>query len=66
MFVYARAAAPQTGDTIVRSVREQLRAADGNLAVTFVKSFRAQVASSWRLANTLERDSTIRDWTRCF
>src|SRR4051794_13459324 len=21
---------------------------------------------SWRLANTLERDSTIRDWTRCF
>ena len=26
MFVYARAAAPQTGDTIVRSVREQLRA----------------------------------------
>jgi ABC-type antimicrobial peptide transport system permease subunit len=42
MFVYARAAAPQTGDTIVRSVREQLRAADANLAVTFVKSFRAQ------------------------
>jgi predicted permease len=41
MFVYARAAAPQTGDTIVRSVREQLRAADPNLAVTFVKSFRA-------------------------
>jgi predicted permease len=42
MFVYARAATPQTGDTIVRSVREQLRAADPNLAVTFVKSFRAQ------------------------
>ena len=42
MFVYARAAAPQTGDTIVRSVREQLRAADANLAVTFVKSFRMQ------------------------
>jgi predicted permease len=42
MFVYARAAAPQTGDTIVRSVREQLRAADANLPVTFVKSFRAQ------------------------
>jgi putative ABC transport system permease protein len=42
MFVYARAAAPQTGDAIVRSVREQLRAADPNLPVTFVKSFRAQ------------------------
>jgi putative ABC transport system permease protein len=42
MYVYARAAAPQTGDTIVRSVREQLRAADVNLAVTFVKSLRAQ------------------------
>ena len=41
MFVYARAAAPQTGDTIARSVREQLRAADANLAVTFVKNFRA-------------------------
>jgi ABC-type antimicrobial peptide transport system permease subunit len=42
MFVYARAASPQTGDTIVTSVREQLRAADANLPVTFVKSFRAQ------------------------
>ena len=42
MFVFARAAAPLTGDTIVRSVREQLRAADANLPVTFVKSFRAQ------------------------
>ena len=42
MFVYARAAAPQTGDAIVRSVREQLRATDPNLPVTFVKSFRAQ------------------------
>ncbi|HXW08387.1 MAG TPA: FtsX-like permease family protein [Vicinamibacterales bacterium] len=42
MFVYARAAAPQTGDAIVRSVREQLRAADPNLPVTFVKSFRAR------------------------
>ena len=41
MFVYARAATPQTGDAIVRSVREQLRAADPNLPVTFVKSFRA-------------------------
>jgi predicted permease len=42
MFVYARAAAPQTGDAIVRSVREQLRATDPDLPVTFVKSFRAQ------------------------
>jgi putative ABC transport system permease protein len=42
MFVYARAAAPQTGDAIVRSVREQLRTADANLPVTFVRSFRAQ------------------------
>jgi predicted permease len=42
MFVYARAATPQTGDTIVRSVREQLRASDPNLPVIFVKSFRAQ------------------------
>jgi putative ABC transport system permease protein len=41
MFVYARAAAPQTGGTIVRSVRERLRAADANLPVTYVKSFRA-------------------------
>jgi predicted permease len=42
MFVFARAAAPQTGDAIARSVREQLRAADANLPVIFVKSFRAQ------------------------
>ncbi|HEY0284582.1 MAG TPA: FtsX-like permease family protein, partial [Vicinamibacterales bacterium] len=42
MFVYARAATPQTGDTIVASVREQLRASDPNLPVIFVKSFRAQ------------------------
>jgi hypothetical protein len=41
MFVHARAAVPQTGETIVRSVRDQLRVADPNLAVTFVKSFRA-------------------------
>jgi putative ABC transport system permease protein len=40
MFVHARAAAGQTGDSIVRTVREQLRAADANLPVTFVKSFR--------------------------
>lgn len=42
MFVYARAAAPRTGDAIVTSVREQLRAVDATLPVTFVKSFRAQ------------------------
>jgi hypothetical protein len=42
MFLHARAATPQTGDTIVRGVREQLRAADPNLPVRFVKSFRAQ------------------------
>ena len=42
MFVYARASSPQTGETIVRSAREQLRAADPTLPVTFVKSFRAQ------------------------
>jgi ABC-type antimicrobial peptide transport system permease subunit len=42
MFVYARATRPQTGDTIVRSVREQLRASDPDLPVIFVKSFRAQ------------------------
>jgi predicted permease len=42
MYVYARGAAPQTGDgPIVTSGREQLRAADPNLPVTFVKSFRA-------------------------
>ncbi len=41
MFVYARAATPQTGDTIVRSVHEQLQASDPNLPVIFVKSLRA-------------------------
>ena len=46
MFVYARAAAPWTGDTIVKSVREQLRAADPYLPVTLVKSFRAHHESS--------------------
>ena len=46
MFVYARAAAPQSADNIVVSVREQLRAADANLPVIFVKSFRSQHESS--------------------
>jgi predicted permease len=46
MFVYARAAAPQTGDAIVGTVREQLRAVDATLPVTFVNSVRAQHESS--------------------
>jgi ABC-type antimicrobial peptide transport system permease subunit len=49
MFVVARAAAPQTGDAIVTSVREQLRAADANLPVIFVKSFRARHEGSARV-----------------
>jgi ABC-type antimicrobial peptide transport system permease subunit len=49
MFVSARAAAPQTGDAIVTSVREQLRAADPNLPVIFVKSFRSQHEGSARV-----------------
>jgi putative ABC transport system permease protein len=49
MFVYARAAAPQTGDAIVTSVREQLRAVDANLPVIFVKSFRAHHEGSARV-----------------
>jgi predicted permease len=49
MFVYARAAAPHTGDTVVTSVREQLRAADANLPVIFVKSFRAHHEGSARV-----------------
>jgi predicted permease len=42
MFVYARAAGSQSADNIVVSVREQLRAADANLPVIFVKTFGAQ------------------------
>ena len=49
MFVYARAATSQTGDAILRSVREQLRATDPNLPVTFVKSSRAQHEGSARV-----------------
>ena len=49
MFVYVRAAAPQTGDAIVTSVREQLRAADAGLPVMFVKSFRSHHDGSARL-----------------
>ena len=46
MFLYARAAAPQDANAIVGSVRDQLRAADPNLPVIFVKSFRAQHEAS--------------------
>jgi predicted permease len=42
MFLYARAAAPQNADAIVTTVRDQLRAADANLPVIFVRSFRSQ------------------------
>jgi predicted permease len=45
MFVYARAAA-QDADAMVATVRDQLRGADANLPVLFVKSFRAQHESS--------------------
>jgi hypothetical protein len=49
MFVYARAAAPQTGDAIVRSVREQLRAADANRTVCpdILHCGARVVATSW-------------------
>ncbi len=46
LFLYARAAAPQHGDAIVTSVRDQIRAADAALPVMFVKSFRSQHESS--------------------
>jgi putative ABC transport system permease protein len=45
MFLYARAASLDA-DAIVVPVREQLRAADANLPVIFVKSFRSQHAGS--------------------
>jgi putative ABC transport system permease protein len=46
MFLYARAAAPQNGDAIVTTVRDQIRAADANLPIMFVKSFRSQQEGS--------------------
>jgi predicted permease len=46
MFLYARAAAPQDGDAIVSSVRDQLHAADADLPIIFVKSFHSQHESS--------------------
>jgi predicted permease len=41
LFVYARAASGN-GDSMVDAVRDQLRAADANLPVIYVKSFRSQ------------------------
>ena len=46
MFVYARAAAPQSGDAIAGNVREQLRTVDANMPVSYVRSFRSQHESS--------------------
>jgi predicted permease len=46
MFVYTRAAAPQDGDAIVAAVREQLRAVDPSMPVSYVRSFRSQHESS--------------------
>ena len=46
MFVYARAAAPQNGDAIVAGVRNELRAVDPDMPVSYVRSFRAQHESS--------------------
>jgi len=46
LFLYARAAGPQTADSIVDTVRTQLRSVDANLPVMFVKTFRAQHESS--------------------
>ena len=40
MFVFARAAAPQTPTRLLATVRQQLQSADANLPVIFVKSFR--------------------------
>lgn len=46
MFLFARAAAPQSGDAIVSTVRTQLRETDPDLPVMYVKSFRSQHESS--------------------
>ena len=46
MFIYARAMAPQSGDSITPLVRDLMREADPNLPVIYVKSFRSQHASS--------------------
>ena len=42
LYFYARVAAPQSGDAVAPSVREQLRAIDADLPVVAVTSFRAQ------------------------
>ena len=46
MFVYARAAAPNDGDGMVTTVRDQLRAVDAGMPILSVKSFRAQHETS--------------------
>jgi predicted permease len=46
MFLYARAAAPGTADSMLETVRTQLNRVDAALPVMFVKSFRAQHESS--------------------
>jgi predicted permease len=42
MFVYVRAAGGQSGDSLVQSVRTQLRELDADLPIMYVKSFRSQ------------------------
>jgi predicted permease len=42
MFLYARAAGSRDAESILVTVREQLRAADANLPVIFTRSFRSQ------------------------
>jgi predicted permease len=42
MFLYVRAAAPATADTMLDTVRTQLRRVDARLPVMYVKSFRSQ------------------------
>ena len=46
MFVFARAAAPLDADSLVRTVRSQLRSVDDAMPVMNVKSFRAQHETS--------------------
>jgi predicted permease len=42
LFVYARAAAPQSAESMLDAVRAQLNRVDPNLPIMFVKSFRSQ------------------------
>jgi hypothetical protein len=41
MFVYARAAAPHNGDSLVEGIRQQLRDLDPDMPVSYVRSFRS-------------------------